>query len=56
MSVTPRISQGTGPHKDGGVQDVLHLAISRFHVRGHLYQYGDLLNEPGGLGIYSLIS
>ena len=43
-----RTSQGTGSHIDSGVHDVLCLVTSRFHVRGHLHQHGDLLREPCG--------
>ena len=53
LQVFPGISQGTGPHKDSGVYDVLCPALSRFHVRDHLYWYGDLLIVPVGHGIYS---
>ena len=49
-----RTSQGTGPHMDSRVHDVLHLVTSRFHIRGHLHQHDDLFHKLSGLGSYSI--
>ena len=47
-----RIGWRSGSHSDGGVLNVICLAVPGCNIRGHEYWYGDMFNELGRHGNY----